>query len=214
VRESVQQLRTVRAAAAKPPQIRPIAERDRAQKPMAEPEAPTPKLVDAIVTDAPEVEVVGVEDQVDEEEGRKTSEYQILPSQVLKENGEVLGPWTFARLMEALATGQVGRGDKVDFVGRGFMPVEEIEEFVRFFPSTTATTNQLSGPGQPDFADAIGSSTMLATLMKVFVQSETGVLFAERTDDEGEKHGRKELYFVTGKLHHVASSNASELLGE
>jgi len=94
------------------------------------------------------------------------------------------------------------------------MPVEEIDEFARFFPSTTATTNQLSGPGQPDFADTIGPTTMLTTLMKVFVQSETGVLFAERTDDEGEKHGRKELYFVAGKLHHVASSNASELLGE
>ena len=50
----------------------------------------------------------------------------------------------------------------------------------------------------------------------------TGVLFAEgptesrrapRVDPGGEG-GRKELYFVRGKLHHVASNNASELLGE
>ena len=57
---------------------------------------------------------------------------------------------------------------------------------------------------------------MLTTLMRVLAQRETGVLFAERADDStaGGDGARKELYFVAGKLHHVASSNASELLGE
>jgi serine/threonine-protein kinase len=56
---------------------------------------------------------------------------------------------------------------------------------------------------------------MLTTLMRVLAQRETGVLFAERLDDLNEGAGaRKELYFVAGRLHHVASSNASELLGE
>jgi serine/threonine-protein kinase len=96
------------------------------------------------------------------------------------------------------------------------LPVEEIEEFTRFFPSATAQTSQLAGPGSPDFADSIGPATMLTALMKVLAQRETGVLFAERADEgEGEgTKGRKELYFLAGKLHHVASSNASELLGE
>lgn len=144
---------------------------------------------------------------------RKTEEYELLPSRVVKANGELLGPWTFARLMEALATGQIQPGDKIDFVGRGLKPVEEIEEFIRFFPSSTATTGQLLGPGQPDFCDQIGPSTMLTTLMRVLAHRDTGVLFAERADETGEA-GRKELYFVGGKLHHVASSNASELLGQ
>lgn len=156
----------------------------------------------------------------EENEGAKTSEYERLPSYVLKMDGAKLGPWTFARLMEALATGRIERGDRVDFVGRGFRAAEEIDEFARFFPAPTATTSQLHGPGTPDMSDQIGPKTMLETLIHVLEQSETGVLFVERSEDDipggpsSSRGGRKELYFVTGKLHHVASSNASELLGE
>jgi serine/threonine-protein kinase len=159
-------------------------------------------------------------DQDEESSEAKTSEFEPLPSRVIKLDGSQHGPWTFARLMEALATGQIERGDRVDFVGRGFMPVEEIEELQRFFPASSATTSELRGPGAPDFRDQIGPRTMLETLMKVLAQSETGVLFAERAEDDGgpasapSRAGRKELYFVQGKLHHVASSNSHELLGE
>lgn len=149
----------------------------------------------------------------DDDDGAKTERYDLLPSFVLKESGEKLGPWTFARLMEALATGNVQRGDQVDFVGRGFLPVEEIEEFARFLPGPTATTGKLAGPGAPDLNDDLTNVSMLRTLMRVLAQRETGVLFAERADADGES-ARKELYFVAGRLHHVASSNASELLGE
>ena len=153
-------------------------------------------------------------DYVADEPERKTEEYELLPSFVVKESGERLGPWTFARLMEALATGHVQRGDEVDFVGRGLLPVEEIEELQRFLPTTTAATGKLIGPGAPDFNDHIGNVSMLQTLMRVLAQRETGVLFAERADEAGIEGARKELYFVAGKLQHVASSNASELLGE
>ncbi|MBX3189694.1 MAG: hypothetical protein KF819_21900, partial [Labilithrix sp.] len=150
---------------------------------------------------------------VDEGSEHKTEEYELLPSYVLKASGEKLGPWTFARLMEALATGQLQRGDRIDFVGRGMQAVDDIEELKRFFPAITATTGKLAGPGQPDFHEQIGAASMLSILMRVLAQRETGVLFAERADETGEG-GRKELYFVGGRLHHVASSNASELLGE
>lgn len=152
-----------------------------------------------------------------EDDGSKTSEYEPLPSRVVKADGTEHGPWSFARLMEALATGQIQRGDRVDFVGRGLRPAEEIEEFARFFPSDPATS-EVDGPGAPDFQDEIGPRTMLDTLMRVLGQRETGVLFAERSEDEESgvpsRSGRKELYFVGGRLHHVASSNAQELLGE
>jgi eukaryotic-like serine/threonine-protein kinase len=149
----------------------------------------------------------------------KTSEYGFLPSRVLRADGSELGPWPFARLMEALATGQVQREDRVDFVGRGYRPAHEIDELARFFPATDPTTNKLNGPGKPDFRDPIGPRSMLDALMRVFRGRETGVLFVERSepDDGGppvSRGGRKELYFVEGKLHHVASSNAHELLGE
>ncbi len=144
--------------------------------------------------------------------GSKTEEYELLPSYVECEDGKRLGPWTFARLMEALATGQVQRTDKIDFCGRGFQQADQIEEFARFFP-ITATTNQLRSPGTPDFRDQVGWWSMLRALLSVLLQRQSGVLFAERSSDTGEA-GRKELYFVGGRLHHVASSNASELLGE
>jgi serine/threonine-protein kinase len=193
---------------------------------------PPPAVAKAPIVEAEELELEEVLEPDEEEKDdsfanenddesqqeAKTSEYEQLPSRVLKVDGSQLGPWTFARLMEALATGQIERGDRVDFVGRGFRLVEEIEEFARFFPAASATTSQLTGPGTPDFRDQIGPRTMLETLMLVLVQRETGVLFAEHADGEGasspSRGGKKELYFVQGKLHHVASSNAHELLGE
>ncbi len=55
---------------------------------------------------------------------RSTGEYAPIPSQVVTQNGASLGPWTFARLVEAIATGRVGRGDQVDYMGRGLGPIE------------------------------------------------------------------------------------------
>ncbi|MBX3200117.1 MAG: protein kinase [Labilithrix sp.] len=196
----------------------------RAVRPQPQP-PPAPVATAAAVTAPPAAAEPVSLDETDLEEDEessevKTSEYELLPSHVLKTDGTTLGPWTFARLMEALATGQIERGDRIDFVGRGFQTAEEIDELARFFPAPGATTSQLQGPGTPDLSDHIGPQTMLETLMLVFAQSETGVLFVERAEGDGpggppaSRGGKKELYFVQGKLHHVASSNASELLGE
>jgi serine/threonine-protein kinase len=204
VRDSVRQLRaSVRPSAASPAEPRRVVESVVPSAIATPGELPVQKVPETKEQPAPDAEPPE----------RKTAEYELLPSHVLKASGEKLGPWPFARLMEALATGQVQRGDKVDFVGRGFQPAEEITELARFFPTSTATTGQITGPGQPDFCDKLGDVSMLTTLMRVFAHEETGVLFVEREDESGES-GRKELYFIGGKLHHVASSNASELLGE
>jgi serine/threonine-protein kinase len=180
-------------------------------KPVAPDQAAPPPLPSSAGAASGSARAGGRQDGPDLDQ--KTERYELLPSWVLKEDGEKLGPWTFARLMEALATGHIQRGDQVDFVGRGFKDVEEIEEFQRFLPSQTATTGKLVGPGAPDYHDDLANVSMLHTLMRVLSQRDTGVLFAERADESGEAV-RKELYFVAGKLHHVASSNASELLGE
>lgn len=225
-REIAARVRWVKAASSTDKLIAPAAvpERPKIRKAASKPSLPSapsplapspPSAVEVTVTE----EVIDVPDEaVDDPPEAKTSEYEMIPSRVIKVDGTELGPWTFARLMEALATGQVQVGDRVDFVGRGLMPVEEIEEFARFFPAQSPTTSQVAGPGQPDLFDQIGPKTMLQTLMLVLAQAETGVLFAERADEEGlppsSRGGKKELYFVSGKLHHVASSDSSELLGE
>ena len=86
---------------------------------------------------------------------RKTGEYEPMPSYAITASGERLGPWTFARLMEALATGQVGRGDRLNYMGRGFAPIDSIDELERFLPVRTATTSSLDGPGLPDYRDSL-----------------------------------------------------------
>jgi serine/threonine protein kinase len=157
------------------------------------------------------------------DEERPTGEYTPIPSFVVLGTGIRLGPWSFARLVEGLATGQVARGDLVDYVGRGLQPLENIEDLARFLPSGTATTNRLAGVAAPEVADEVSTVTLVAILVRVIEAGATGVLFAEgltesrrgTADDAAPKEGgRKELYFVGGKLHHVSSNNATELLGE
>jgi serine/threonine-protein kinase len=150
---------------------------------------------------------------------RKTGEYEPMPSYALTASGERLGPWTFARLMEALATAQIGRGDRLDYMGRGFAPIETIDELERFLPARTATTGTMDGPGMPDYRDSLsptsdGIPAMLTVLLRLLEARETGVLFVERESDETGQALRKEMYFIGGKLNHVASTSTSELLGE
>ena len=215
VRESARAMRAVRPVSEEPKlaAVEPSPALTKPAPPLRRPTPPPMKVAPAAVASEMRVPAARDSQRDAEEPEAKTSEYELMPSWVLKESGEKLGPWTFARLMEALATGHIQRGDRVDFVGRGFQDVEEIEEFARFLPGQTATTGKLTGPGAPDFNDNLSSVSMLHTLMRVLAQRETGVLFAEREDESGEA-ARKELYFLAGKLHHVASSNASELLGE
>jgi eukaryotic-like serine/threonine-protein kinase len=151
---------------------------------------------------------------------RTTGEYTAIPSYVQTSAGARLGPWTFARLVEALATGQVTRGDMVDYMGRGLAPVEDVDELARFLPARSVTTNEVPGLGPPDYTDEVTPSSLLAVMLRILERSETGVLFAEgpteseRSGIASRGGGRKDIYFKDGKLHHVASNNASELLGE
>jgi serine/threonine-protein kinase len=111
-------------------------------------------------------------------------------------------------------------------MGRGLQPIESLVELARFLPARSVTTNRVDRVGAPDFVDEVSVSALVTVLMRVVESEATGVLFADATTEshrgprspadpgaQGEG-GRKELYFVDGKLHHVASNNASELLGE
>jgi hypothetical protein len=152
----------------------------------------------------------------------RTGEYAQIPSFVTTAAGDRLGPWPFARLIEAIATGDVGRGDRVEFMGRESTLLGSIAELARFLPAlTAATTNRMAGVGVPDFVDNVSAAALVTVLVNVIESEGTGVLFAEGPTESRRVlaqatgySGRKELYFVSGKLAHIASSNASELLGE
>ncbi len=161
-------------------------------------------------------------EEEDADSERQTGEYAPIPSFVTMGTGDRLGPWPFARLIEAIATGDVGRGDLVEFMGRAPTPLGSISELARFLPAlTAATTNRMAGVGVPDFVDSVSAEALVTVLVNVIEGEVTGVLFAEGPTESRRVlahatgySGRKELYFVSGKLAHIASSNASELLGE
>jgi eukaryotic-like serine/threonine-protein kinase len=166
-----------------------------------------------------DIETEGVETGADLD---RTGEYAQIPSFVTTGAGDRLGPWPFARLIEAIATGDVGRGDRVEFMGREPALLGSITELARFLPAlTAATTNRMAGVGVPDFVDSVSAAALVTVLVNVIESETTGVLFAEGPTESRRVlaqatgySGRKELYFVAGKLAHIASSNASELLGE
>jgi serine/threonine-protein kinase len=155
---------------------------------------------------------------------RVTGEYAPIPSYVVTQGGSRMGPWPFARLVEAIATGEVRRGDMVDYMGRGLAAIELVTDLERFLPAMTATTNRMGVVGVPDFVDEVSTASLVSVLLRVIAQGATGVLFAEgptesrrasrTTRADMTEGGRKDLYFVAGRLHHVSSNNASELLGE
>ncbi|MBV9945385.1 MAG: serine/threonine protein kinase, partial [Myxococcales bacterium] len=185
--------------------------------------APSAEQMQAVRESAGRIRAAVAARREDEED--RTVEYAQTPSIVLTEDGGRLGPWTFARLVEAIATGEVGRGDQVAYMGRLPAPVESIEELARLLPARSVTTDRALYIGVPEFADDVSAEALVTVLLRVVETEATGVLFAEGPTNDGRRDagarsvagpegGRKELYFVQGKLHHVASNDAGELLGE
>lgn len=141
------------------------------------------------------------------------------PSNVRTTDGRVLSALTYAKLIELVVTGEIGADDEVDFMGTGFMPLVDVDELVRHLAPRSTVTRQVEGPGTPDWAgfaaerydEDVGGAIepgIATALSYVASRNASGVLMAQ--------HGkrRKELYFSSGRVHHVASTEAGELIGE
>lgn len=145
---------------------------------------------------------------------RPTGEYTTKPSFVETSDGKKYGPWTFAQLVEAIATSVVARSDRVSYMGAPWRPVDAVEELARFLPPDSSITTDVKGP-KADWVIDFAQSSMLEALLRVIERDETGVLFCTDAPTQPMPGtSRKELYFQRGRLHHVASSSSSELLGE
>lgn len=135
-------------------------------------------------------------------------------SRVKRSDGQVLEAVPFAKLIEMIATGDLGADDEVAVLGGEFKPIRDIDELSRhLLPSTTATTSRIFEPGVPDYQALLRETSMLEVLSHMRQKSETGALFVERAR-QGGASVRKELYLNGGRLLHVASSDREELLGE
>jgi serine/threonine-protein kinase len=149
---------------------------------------------------------------------RTTAPFSPAPSYVKTGDGRLLGPLTYAKLVELVATGRVEATDQVDFFGTGYVPLGDIEELARLLAPASAT-GKIEGPGTPvwqglaaEHYDAnVGGAVdpgISAALAFIAHKRHTGALMAQA---EGR---RKEIYFVNGRLFHVATSESTELLGE
>jgi len=165
------------------------------------------------------LEVDAEPEEDDDAHLRTTGVYPLAESFVLHASGERTGPWNFAHLVEAVAAGVVGRGDRVDFIGRGLLAIEKIPELVWLLPAAPATAASpagAEGAGGSDrvYAVDLAKESILAVLAHVLVTRQSGLLALERPARDAEARQRREAFFLRGRLHHVASSKASELLGE
>jgi serine/threonine protein kinase len=136
-----------------------------------------------------------------------------IPPRVRRTGTHAVEDLTFARLVELIATGELHGNDEVSLMGSEFRRIVDVEELARHvLPSTTAVTGRVSGPGAPDYQFVLSDQSMLDALALLRSRHETGALFVLRG---GNGRGtRKEMYLDNGKLHHVASSERNELLGE
>lgn len=150
---------------------------------------------------------------------RVTAPFAPPPSHVRTTDGQLLGPLTYAKLVELVVTGHIGGDDQVDFMGTGFVPLVDVDELSRHLAPRSTVTKQVSGPGAPDwhgfaaerYDEEVGGAIepgIATALAFVAGRRASGVLLAQ--------HGvlRKEVYFSGGKVLHVASTDPGELIGE
>lgn len=135
-------------------------------------------------------------------------------SEVRRAGGETESAVPFAKVIEMVATGDLGGDDEVALMGAEFRKIREISELARhLLPSTTATTSKVFEPGAPDYQEMLRDTSMLRVLARMRNHRESGALFVQRSLGLG-RGSRKEIYLERGRLHHVASSERAELLGE
>jgi serine/threonine-protein kinase len=136
-----------------------------------------------------------------------------IPPRVKRLGSQTVEEMNFAHLVELIATGELHGSDEVSLLGGDYRRIADIDELARHvLPSTTAVTGRVYGPGAPDYQFVLSDQSMLEALALLRGRAETGALFVIRG---GNGRGtRKEMYLDNGKLHHVASSERNELLGE
>lgn len=142
-----------------------------------------------------------------------TARIDEVPSRIRFASGQVLEPVRFARLIEMAVTSELGPDDEVDLMGQGFRRVAEIELLERHLPAALSTRN-LQAPAPPDVVIDLADAQLLPLFGQLARQRETGLLVIEGREDEGGELLRREVYLLSGHLHHVASSDSSDLLGQ
>ncbi len=132
----------------------------------------------------------------------------------LRSGTTTLGPWPYARVVQAVHTGEIERASFVSIDGGAERPLAELKELAAHLPpSSRISTQPPPAPRSPSLGRT-GESWNLAehglgtVLARLLAERETGLLVCE--------HGsaRKEIFVEDGAPTFVTSNRLGEMLGE
>jgi serine/threonine protein kinase len=124
--------------------------------------------------------------------------------------GEQRGPWIYARVIEAVAIGELGPNDEVSADGRHFRPIHSVPALSRHLPPSTMTptTTDHETPREPDAVVSLADGGVAIALAHSVLTLDTGLWLCELGGV------RKEVYVKDGVPEFVTSNLSEELLGE
>ncbi|MEM8607335.1 MAG: protein kinase [Myxococcota bacterium] len=133
-----------------------------------------------------------------------------LEYRIRKPNGATVGPLPYAKVVEAVATGQVTGDDNVSVAGGDFQPLSSHQDLYRHVPASrmTPTTTKITSAAAADRSMDFENGGFVAALVRTLVTRRTGLWLCEQGGV------RKEVYTKLGVPAFVTSNLAGELLGE
>ncbi len=144
------------------------------------------------------------------EQNANTTNVTPLEYQIRKPNGATVGPLPYAKVVEAVATGQVTGDDNVSVAGGEFQPLSAHSDLYRHVPASrmTPTTTRIASATAADRSMEFENGGFVAALVRTLVTRRTGLWLCEQGGV------RKEVYVKRGVPAFVTSNLAGELLGE
>lgn len=144
------------------------------------------------------------------DEHPSTTNVTPLEYQIRKPNGATVGPLAYAKVVEAVATGQVDGGDQISIAGGDFQPLSSVKDLYRHVPASrmTPTTTRVESNTSADRSMNFEDGGFVAALARTVVTRRTGLWLCEQGGV------RKEVYTKNGVPAFVTSNLAGELLGE
>ena len=133
-----------------------------------------------------------------------------LEYKIRKPNGATVGPLAYAKVVEAVATGQVDGSDDISIAGGDFQPLSSVKDLYRHVPASrmTPTTTRVESTASADRSMDFEEGGFVSALVRTLVTRRTGLWLCEQGGV------RKEVYVKHGVPAFVTSNLAGELLGE
>ncbi len=133
-----------------------------------------------------------------------------LEYKIRKPNGATVGPLPYAKIVEAVATGQVTGDDNISVAGGDFQALSSYQDLYRHVPASrmTPTTTRIASAAAADRSMNFENGGFVSALVRTLVTRRTGLWLCEQGGV------RKEVYTKLGVPAFVTSNLAGELLGE